>query len=138
MGVDEEVQISESTEEAKSSASTIIEVDHRSSNQNSPPSLTTTTLRQEAGQVLASISDTINSNLITARYATFLSITALTVWGVSISPLFFRFKRISDIPITYFQQRRTIPCRLVHIANITSTKLSRSGMWIPYIPIYIY
>jgi len=90
----------------------------------SPP----TTLRQEAGQALAHISDTINKNIITARYATIFSVSALTIWGISMSPIFFRFKRITDIPMSYFQQRRTIPCRIVQIANPISKDLSNSGM----------
>ena len=99
----------------------------KSSLSNESSRSTNRTLRQEAGQMLANISDTINENLIIARYGTFISISALTIWGISISPLFFRFKRISDIPVSYFQHRRNLPCRLVQIASATSNTLAQSG-----------
>jgi hypothetical protein len=90
---------------------------------------TSLTMRQQVGQALGFISNTINQNIITARYATIFSITALTVWGVSTSPLFFRFRRIADIPLAYFQQRKRAACRMVHIATIPKS-LSKSGTMI--------
>jgi len=78
-------------------------------------------LRQETGRILAKISDTINDNLILARYTTLMSLSALTVYGLSISPLFFRYKRITDIPISYFHQRSTLACRFVRIVHPRTT-----------------
>lgn len=56
--------------------------------------------RQVAGKQMQSVSDTINDNLVAARYASFASIALLSAYGLANTPLFFRFKTVSDIPST--------------------------------------
>ncbi len=95
------------------------------------------------GNGLASFSDVINDNLIAARYGTFATITLLTAFGLSRTPVFFRYKRVSDIPSTHFSRRRTIYGRIVHIVenDIISTYcvLDRSNCCSPwYARQYIY
>ena len=69
------------------------------------------------GKGLASFSDFINDNLIAARYGTFATITLLTAFGLSRTPIFFRYKRVSDIPSDIFSRRRTIYGRIVHVVE---------------------
>ncbi|GAX19926.1 hypothetical protein FisN_1Lh605 [Fistulifera solaris] len=65
------------------------------------------------GNSLAKFSDSLNENLILARYTTMATITALAVYGLAHTPLFFRYRTVSEIPAHYFTKRRTIHCRLV-------------------------
>lgn len=58
----------------------------------------TETWRQVLGRGMLTASDAINENLIAARYATFASIVLLSTYGLAHTPLFFRFKTVSDIP----------------------------------------
>jgi len=69
------------------------------------------------GSALASFSDVINENLIAARYGTIATVTLLTAFGLSRTPIFFRYKRVSDIPSDYFSRRRTIYGRVVHVVE---------------------
>ena len=69
------------------------------------------------GQALSSFSDIINQNLIIARYGTIATITLLTAYGLSQTPLFFRYKRVAEIPPLWFANRYTIHGRIVHIVD---------------------
>jgi hypothetical protein len=56
--------------------------------------------RQEVGTAMDSVSDVINDNIVAARYATIASIALLSAYGLANTPLFFRFKTVSEIPGT--------------------------------------
>ena len=56
--------------------------------------------RQVVGKQMQSASDIINDNLLAVRYATFASVALLSAYGLANTPLFFRFKTVSDIPGT--------------------------------------
>ena len=91
---------------------TISRTDEKSSNDSGNKSLTTA-----FGSAMASFSDVINENLIAARYGTFATITLLTAFGLSRTPIFFRHKRVSEIPSHFFSRRRTIYGRIVHVVD---------------------
>jgi hypothetical protein len=54
--------------------------------------------RDMVGHGMDSVSTIINENLVAARYATVASIVLLSAYGISSTPLFFRFKTVKDIP----------------------------------------
>lgn len=54
--------------------------------------------RDVVGHGMDSVSTIINENLVAARYATIASIVLLSAYGISSTPLFFRFKTVKDIP----------------------------------------
>jgi hypothetical protein len=56
--------------------------------------------RQVVGTAMDSVSDAINDNIVAARYATFASVALLSAYGLANTPLFFRFKTVSEIPGT--------------------------------------
>ena len=58
-------------------------------------------LRQVIGKGMHTVSDIINDNIIAARYATVASIVLLSAYGISRTPLFFRYKTVSEIPGEY-------------------------------------
>lgn len=78
---------------------------HHSETHNTPPS--------SFGTTLAKLSDSMNENLIVARYTTMAAVGILAVYGLAHTPLFFRYRTVAEIPATYFTRRRTIHCRLV-------------------------
>jgi hypothetical protein len=55
-------------------------------------------LRQVLGWSMEGFSNLINENLIAARYGASASIFLLTAYGLSNTPLFFRFRTVSEIP----------------------------------------
>lgn len=73
------------------------------------------------------MSELINSNLIVARYAAFAGIGLMTAYGLSHSPIFSRFKTVSDIPSHYFLQRRKLHCRLVDVLDAGSVGVLSSS-----------
>jgi hypothetical protein len=79
--------------------------------------MTTIEIRQKFGNTLSTISDTINSNLIIVRYVTLSSVLLLGAYGVVNTPLFFRYKRISELPIRVFSKRHWLHGRIVGVIN---------------------
>lgn len=69
------------------------------------------------GKALESFSDFVNENLILFRYGTTATVLFLTAYGLSQTPIFFRFKRVMDIPSSYFAKRKTIYGRIVHVVD---------------------
>ena len=69
------------------------------------------------GQALARFSDFVNDNLIVFRYGTTATVVFLTAYGLSQTPIFFRFKKVVDIPSSYFARRKTMHGRLVHVVE---------------------
>lgn len=76
-----------------------------------------TTIRQQFGNTMSTISDTINSNLIIVRYVTFSSVLLLGAYGIVNTPLFFRYKAISELPVRLFAKRYWLHGRIVGIIN---------------------
>jgi hypothetical protein len=64
--------------------------------------------RTTVGNKMHYISDIINDNLIAARYGTAATIALLTAYGFANSPLFFRFKTVSDIPSKLMERRMSL------------------------------
>lgn len=54
--------------------------------------------RIQIGRRMGVVSDLVNDNLVAARYGTFAAIALVTAYGLSNTPLFFRFKTVQDIP----------------------------------------
>ena len=70
-------------------------------------------VRQTIGSGIHSFSDVVNENLIAARYAALASIALLAAYGISQTPLFFRYRTVSEIPSRLFTSRKTITGRLM-------------------------
>ena len=75
--------------------------------------------RDVVGKATVQFSDYINDNLILARYVAAATIGALTVYGISQTPLFFRYRTVADIPSTLFRGRRKIKGRLLRSSTAT-------------------
>jgi len=88
---------------------------------SNPTHKSQTTLRSIAGTTLHTISNTINDNIILARYGTIATCTGLVMFGLWKTPLFFRFKHVSDIPSLYFTQRKVLHGRLIHVVPSSTT-----------------
>lgn len=82
--------------------------------------------RQTIGNTINSATDVINENLMVARYTAIASITLLTCYGISKTPLFFRYKRVSEIPSSMFRNRQTIYGRIVHIVEPNLASISNN------------
>ena len=54
--------------------------------------------RKLIGSSMGNVSDFINENLIAARYGAMATIFLLTAYGISNTPLFFRFRTVHEIP----------------------------------------
>ena len=68
--------------------------------------------RKLAGESMTTFSDFVNNNLIAVRSGTTATILLLTAYGVSNTPLFFRFRTVADIPGSYFVGRRKLYGRI--------------------------
>lgn len=71
--------------------------------------------RHQLGSSISATTDFINENLVLFRYGTMASIVLLTTYGVSKTPLFFRYKKVSSIPSNCFSTRKTIHGRLIAV-----------------------
>lgn len=72
-------------------------------------------VRQAVGGGMHTISDFINEHIIAARYATFATVVLLGAVGMSRTPLFHRYKSVSEIPTEFFVRRRTLHGRIIHV-----------------------
>jgi hypothetical protein len=77
-------------------------------------------IRGALGRVMDGVSTKVNDNLIVARWAASSTILLLTAYGLSQTPLFFRFYNVKEIPSSYFTNRKTIPVRLVSSSRTSS------------------
>jgi len=66
---------------------------------------------------MITISDIINNNLVAFRYGTVATVSLLTVYGLSHTPLFHRYKSVIEIPATHFQERKKITARMVGVGQ---------------------
>mmetsp|Transcript_23848 Transcript_23848/g.36874 ORF Transcript_23848/g.36874 Transcript_23848/m.36874 type:complete len:427 (-) Transcript_23848:1231-2511(-) len=73
--------------------------------------------RQVVGKGMHAFSDIVNENIVAARYATVASIVLLSAYGISRTPLFFRYKTVSEIPASFFKSRRSIHGRIVRVVE---------------------
>ena len=65
-------------------------------------------VRSSVGGAMNSVTDIINNNLIATRYAAISGVVLLTAYGLSNTPLFFRYRTVSEIPAQYFKSRKTL------------------------------
>lgn len=85
----------------------------RNENASIFPDLTTMDMRQTVGTSTAHLSDWINDNIIAVRYGAMATIGLLTAYGLSQTPLFFRYRSVTELPDWLFAKRRSITCRLM-------------------------
>jgi hypothetical protein len=55
-------------------------------------------VRGVVGETMHSFTELINDNMIAARYGVAASVMLLTAYGLSNTPLFFRFRTVSEVP----------------------------------------
>lgn len=55
-------------------------------------------IRETVGNSMDRFTEIVNNNLIAARFGAFATITLLTVYGISQTPLFFRYRTVSEVP----------------------------------------
>ena len=72
-----------------------------------------TTMREISGKILISLSNTINDNIIIARYSTIITVISLIGYSAYKSPIFFKFHSVSSIPKEYYHKRKLLVGRLV-------------------------
>lgn len=89
---------------------TIATVDSAATSVRAAPSV-----REHVGEVMHMFTDIVNNNLIAARFGVFSSIVLLSAYGISNTPLFFRFRTVSEIPVSYFVNRRRLYGRIIGI-----------------------
>lgn len=70
-------------------------------------------IRSSLGSVSTTLSDAINQNLAVARSAALAATGLLAAYGLAQTPLFFRYRTVSELPSHYFRSRQTLSCRLV-------------------------
>lgn len=80
---------------------------------NRLPAVEHSSARTVVVENMHSFSDIINNNLIAARFGAFASIFLLTVYGVTNTPLFFRYRTVSEIPSVLFLSRRRLYGRII-------------------------
>jgi hypothetical protein len=78
-------------------------------------------LISSVGSSTANFSDIVNDNLIAARYGAFATIGLLTVYGLSHTPLFFRYRTVAELPSSYFSARKCIKGRLIRAVPATES-----------------
>mmetsp|Transcript_43926 Transcript_43926/g.133801 ORF Transcript_43926/g.133801 Transcript_43926/m.133801 type:complete len:194 (-) Transcript_43926:1877-2458(-) len=71
--------------------------------------------RQSVGRVMHEISNTINDNIVVARYGTIATVALLAGYGMYRTPLFFRFRTVSEIPPDHFVRRKVLHGRLIEV-----------------------
>jgi hypothetical protein len=86
---------------------------HAEGEHQQDPETQQSSIRETISSTMCKISDIINDNLILVRYATLSSVLLLSAYSMSQSPLFYRYRKIQDIPVSYFTRRRYLICRLL-------------------------
>jgi len=88
------------------------------------PSSPSSSIRDVVGTGTVHLSDAINDHLIAARYGTAAAIGLLAAYGVSRSPLCFRYRTAADVPSQSFRNRKSLKCRLVRTKEQVPTTAS--------------
>ncbi len=83
--------------------------------------------RHAIGNSLHTLTEIVNNNIVAARYGTFASIALLTAYGISKTPIFFRYRRVSDIPSSIITKRKSIHGRIVHILKTDAASSNEEG-----------
>mmetsp|Transcript_3902 Transcript_3902/g.5119 ORF Transcript_3902/g.5119 Transcript_3902/m.5119 type:complete len:555 (-) Transcript_3902:125-1789(-) len=84
-------------------------------------------IRSTLGKGSLQCSDFVNNHLAEVRFMATAGIGLLAAYGLSQTPLFFRYRTVSDLPSSFFRQRKLIRGRLVKVwvdKNSSSTKQS--------------
>src|SRR3569832_2082642 len=76
-------------------------------------------VRSFAGSSSVQLSEWINHNIVVARYAAITSIGLLAAYGLSHSPLFFRYRNVAEIPAKHFLNRMTLIGRVMNVSQTT-------------------
>ena len=100
-----------------------ISIDKKQIEQNGGGDVFYSNPRKAVGVAMNTISDFVNDNLIAVRYGTISTITLLTAYGISKTPIFFRYKNVSEIPTSFFTSRKTIYGRIVHVMKEETNEL---------------
>lgn len=88
-----------------------------SSNNQPDRNESSSSLRSQIGGSVSLLTDFIEDNIIVARIAGKTSVFLLTAYGLYKTPIFFRYKRVADIPPFMFTKRKTIYGRIVHLVE---------------------
>jgi hypothetical protein len=80
------------------------------------------TVRQLFGSGSSRVSDFINEHLIVVRFAASASIVLLTAYGISHTPMFFRYRTVTQLPSKYFSNRIKLRCRIIKADKDPSTR----------------
>jgi hypothetical protein len=70
-------------------------------------------VRQSVGTGMHTFSDLVNENLVAARFATVATVSLIAAYGISNTPLFFRYKSVHEIPTQHFLRRKRLRARLI-------------------------
>ncbi|KAL7537889.1 hypothetical protein ACHAXR_011723 [Thalassiosira sp. AJA248-18] len=103
--------------ESDSAESTTASGNNCDMDHNNTTTTTTAALRHRLGRQLSNVTDVINDNLIVVRYATISTVLLLGVYGIANTPLFYRYKHITDIPTKMFFRRKWIHGRIVGVVE---------------------
>eukprot|EP00934_Nitzschia_sp_Nitz4_P003405 Nitzschia sp. Nitz4//scaffold162_size51285//5984//7401//NITZ4_006964-RA/size51285-augustus-gene-0.21-mRNA-1//1//CDS//3329537958//3395//frame0 len=79
--------------------------------------LSSFSVREAVGSGMHQFTELVNNNLIAARFGAFAGITLLTVYGFSQTPLFFRYRTVSELPASYFLGRRRLYARIIGVGK---------------------
>lgn len=89
------------------------------------------TIRLALGAGTARFSDFINENVIAARYGAMASIGMLGAYAIAQTPLFFRYKTVSEIPSAFFRRRKHISGRLMVCNNNSNHSTASTDIYEP-------
>lgn len=94
----------------------------------SPPSNdgSSSRIRSMLGHGTGQLSDFVNENKIAARYCVTATIGVLGAYAIAHSPIFFRYRTVSEIPSGLFRNRNYITGRLF-VCNAIAARASNSG-----------
>lgn len=73
--------------------------------------------RQAIGQSLNHVMDWAHQNKIAVRYGVLTTISLLTVYGISQTPLFFRYRSVHEMPSRLFQHQKFIHGRIIDASD---------------------
>mmetsp|Transcript_20162 Transcript_20162/g.30543 ORF Transcript_20162/g.30543 Transcript_20162/m.30543 type:complete len:312 (-) Transcript_20162:1129-2064(-) len=80
--------------------------------------------RSSLAKVMNSFSDCVNENLVAVRYGTYSTVVLLGAYSLSQTPLFFHYRTLQQIPLSFIRRRKILNCRLVqaHPSNTNCLK----------------
>jgi len=87
-----------STSESSSEDQDALQQNTQQLEQNSGSNQDSSSIRHVIGDQVHQATEVVNDNLIAARFGVFASVTLLTAYGLSHTPLFFRYRTVSELP----------------------------------------